>query len=95
MLSKLGSLSIRMVGLAGPGYTERDRGYHILGSLGQGASSESVHRALHTLFKARPDTGKRRLALAKLTDKTGTGLHMNIVGSVRTFLTRTGPAKLS
>lgn len=40
MLSKLGSLSIRMIGLAGPGYTERDRGYHTIGSLGQGASSE-------------------------------------------------------
>lgn len=40
MLSKLDSLSMRMVGLAGPGYTERNRGYQTPGSLGQGASPE-------------------------------------------------------
>lgn len=40
MPRKLGRSSIRMVGLAGPGYTERNREYHTLGSLKQGASSE-------------------------------------------------------
>jgi len=54
-----------MVGVARPRYTERDRKYNTLGSLGQGALSEEHPRALRTLSKTGLDTGKRRLVLAK------------------------------